>query len=141
MVTRIVQVGAMKTLSLATVIVGIGLVKTILSTIATTAVAFSIQCFVVRRTNRCVRTAVIWTSPYAEVIATIRSHTQRTRTGGLALVAPRSVFCTQLDAMGYLIAMMVAMKIPCNVDQKHVKIMNLNATMGNAFLWEINVMV
>ena len=39
MVARIVQVGAMKTLSLATVIVSLWLVRAILSTVVTTAVA------------------------------------------------------------------------------------------------------
>ena len=109
MATGIVQMAVMKTLSLAKTSVFIQPLFS--STAATTAVAFTIQWLAVRRTNRCVRTAVIWNSLYVRASVILISHTERIRIVGLAPVAPRSVFPTHLDVIGYLIVMTQAMKI------------------------------
>ena len=109
MATRIVRMAVMKTLSLAKT--GVVMFLLIVSTTATTAVALSFQWLVVRRTNRCVRTAVIWSFPSARASVILHSRGERIHTVGLAPVAPRSVFPTHLDVMGYLIVMTQAMKI------------------------------
>ena len=74
-------------------------------------VAFLIVWFVLPRTNRCVRTVVIWTSPSVEVSAIFRSQIERIHIDGLAQMAQRSVFSTLLDAMGYLIVMIQVMSM------------------------------
>ena len=74
-------------------------------------VALLTAWFVLLRTNLCVGTVVIWTSPSAEADAIFRSQIERIHIDGLAQMAQRSVFSTLLDAMGYLIVMMAAMNV------------------------------
>ena len=101
MVTRIVQVGAMKTLSLARVSVSIGLVRTELSTDVTTTVAFGCTWLAALRRSPCVRTEVTWPTPSVRADVIHVSQKLRIDTGGLAGMAPRkSVFSTHLDVIG-----------------------------------------
>ena len=106
---KIVQMAVTRTLSLAKTSVVMFLL--IISTTATTAVAFSMEWLVVRRTNHCVKTAVIWNSPYVRTSVTIRSKEERIHIVGLVPMAPRSVFPTHLDAIKCRIVKMVAMKV------------------------------
>ena len=93
--------GAMKTLSLATVVVSIGLVKTILSSVVTTAVAFGWKWLAALRRSPCVRTEVTWLTPSVRANATEISQDLKIPTGGLAgMAARKSVFSTHLDVIG-----------------------------------------
>ena len=93
--------GAMKILSLATVGVSLWLVRTMLSSIVTMAVAFDWTWLVALRRSPSVRTVVIWLSPSVRANATEISQGLRIHTGGLAGMAPReSVFSTHLDVIG-----------------------------------------
>ena len=111
MARRIVQMGVMKTLSLARIFAGVVIYTLFIATIATMVVALVTVWFVLLRTNRCVRTAVIWTSPSVEVSAIFRSQIERIHIDGLAQMAQRSAFSTLLDAMGYLIVMIQVMSM------------------------------
>ena len=79
--------------------------------IAIMVVAFEQKQSAVHRTNHCVGTAVIWTIPSAGENVIMFPQLQRIHIDGLVSVAPRSVFSTHPDAMGYLIVMMAAMKV------------------------------
>ena len=103
--------GVMKTLSLARTFAGVVIYTLFIATIATMVVALVTVWYVLPRINRCVRTAVIWTSPSVEVSAIFRSQIERIHIDGLAQMAPRSVFSTHLDAMGYLIVMIQVMSM------------------------------
>ena len=70
MIKRIVLVGAMKTLSLATVGVSIGLIRAKLSYVVTTTVAFTYAWLVALRIGPCVLMVVTWTSPSVKASVT-----------------------------------------------------------------------
>ena len=74
-------------------------------------VAFKDDWLAVPRTDPSVGTAVIWTSPSVRASVILRSQTERIHIIGLVSMAPRDVFSTHLDAMGYLIVMMTAMNV------------------------------
>ena len=99
--------GVMKTLSLARTSVVIH--SLLIATIAIIVVALLEAWFVLLRTNRYVRTVVIWTSPSVKASVIMRSHGLRIHIGGLAPTAPKDVFATHLDAMAISIVTMAAM--------------------------------
>ena len=93
--------GAMKTPSLATVGVSLWLVRAILSTVVTTAVAFDWEWLAALRRSPCVRTEVTWPTPSVRADVIHVSQKLRIDTGGLAGVAPRKgVLSSHLDVIG-----------------------------------------
>ena len=101
--------GVMKTLSLAKTNATYNL--HFLYTSVTMAVAFTWKWLAVPKPNRCVRTAVIWSSLSVEASAMSFSPTLRILIDGLATMALGNVFSTHLDAMALLTVMIVVMKI------------------------------
>ena len=104
---RIVQMGAMRTLLLAKTSASQNAQMEILSFHATMAVAYSGQWPALLGLSPCVRTAVIWLTPFAMASVTLNTQHLRIRIGGLVPLGPRGVSSKHIAVMGIQIVTML----------------------------------
>ena len=101
--SRVVQMGAMRTRLLARTSVSQRPMRVILSTNVTMAVAFGGVWYAALRISPCVGMEVTCLTSSVRASVTSDSQAQKIHTGGLVPMAQRSVFSTHLDVIGYLV--------------------------------------